>query len=481
VTTMHPDRWADANRVFHAALERPSRDREAFLDEACAGDVTLRDEVRSLLAFHEQADAFLDTPAIDLTREGQLVGPYRLVREVGQGGMGVVYLAEDTRLGRMVAFKALPAAWAGDPARRDRLRHEARAAAMLSHPGVATIYALEEIEGQLYLVSEFVRGETLREELQHGPLPLPVVIETGLWLAEALAAAHDRGVVHRDLKPENVLRTIDGRVKIVDFGVAGLGSSPDSRPASGTPAYMSPEQRRGGPVDYRSDLYALGIVLHELASGSHPFASSELRVPLDIPGPHAAALDAIIARCLANDPAERYQLTHDAAADLAAASPRPSAGAARPIPAGSAPSVAVSSALWWWQFHQIVTSAAYGALVYFLWLARPWSTSPIGQSLFFVALAGALAAIILRVHVWFTLRSFPDEWFGERQRAGRWIRLADTTLGATALVAGVMYGAGHPRAATLFVGAAVAILVAFAIIEPATTRAASRQRGLGSG
>ena len=477
MTTMPPDRWADASSVFHAALERPPRDRAAFLDEACADDATLRDEVRSLLAFHEQADAFLDTPAIDLTREGQQVGPYRLVREVGQGGMGVVYLAEDTRLGRMVAFKALPAAWAGDPARRDRLRHEARAAAMLSHPGVATIYALEEIEGQLYLVSEFVRGETLREELQHGPLPLPVVIGTGLGLAEALAAAHDRGVVHRDLKPENVLRTTDGRVKIVDFGVAGLGPSPEIRPSSGTPAYMSPEQRHGGRVDYRSDLYALGIVLHELASGTHPFASSQVRVPLDVPAPYTAALDAIIARCLANDPADRYQFTHDVAADLAALVPRPGAGAARLTPAAPEPPAAVSSAIWWWQFHQMIISAGYGVFLYCLWLTRPWAISPMGQSLFFVALVGALAAIILRGHLWFTLRSFPDDWFGQRQRVGIWIRLADTTLGAAALVAGIMYGAEHPRAATLLVGSAVAVLVAFAIVEPATTRAAARQLG----
>jgi hypothetical protein len=478
VTTLDPGRWAEANRVFHAAVERPRQDRAAFLDEACANDAALRDEVASLLVFHEQAETFLDTPAIDLTREGQQVGPYRLVREVGQGGMGVVYLAEDTRLGRMVALKALPAAWATDPVRRDRLRHEARAAAMLSHPGVATIYALEEIEGQLYLVSEFVRGETLREELQHGPLPLPDVIATGLGLAEALAAAHDRGVVHRDLKPENILRTTDGRVKIVDFGVAGLGPSPDGTPASGTPAYMAPEQRRGGRVDYRSDLYALGIVLHELASGAHPFVSSEVRVPLDIPGPHAAALDGVIARCLANEPADRYQSTHDVAADLSAVSRGPSAGVTRANPAASVPSTAVSSGLWWWQFHEVIISVAYGVLLFCLWLARPWSTSTIGQSLFFVALAGALAAMILRVHLWFTLRSFPDDWLAQRQRAGTWIRLADTTLSVTALVAGIMYSAEQPMAAALFVGSAVAILVAFAIIEPATTRSAARQLGL---
>ncbi|MCX6544015.1 MAG: serine/threonine-protein kinase [Acidobacteria bacterium] len=472
---MQPDRWADANRLFHAALDRPSEDRDAFLDEACAEDAALRDEVATLLVFHDRADAFLDAAAIDQAVEGQQVGPYRLVREVGRGGMGVVYLAEDTRLGRMVALKALPAAWAGDPARRERLRHEARAAAMLSHPGVATIYALEEIDGRLHLVSEFVRGETLREELLHGPVPLPVVIETGLGLAEALAAAHDRGVVHRDLKPENVLRATDGRVKIVDFGVAGLGPSPDGRPASGTPAYMSPEQRRGERVDYRSDLYALGIVLHELACGVHPFAASEERVPLDIPGPHAAALDAVIARCLAENPADRYQVTDDIVADLTAASPRPGLGAAHAIPAAAAPSAGVSTALWWWQFHQIFITAGYGVLLYFLWLTRPWSTSPMGQSLIFVAVVGALGAGILRVHLWFTLRSFPDDWFGQRQRAGMWIRLADAALGVTALAAGVMYGAEHPRAGALFVGSAVAILVAFAIIEPATTRAAARQ------
>jgi len=477
VTTMNPDRWAEANRLFHAALERTPQDRAAFLDEACADDEQLRDEVRSLLAFHEEADRFLDTPPADGVREGQMVGPYQLIREVGKGGMGVVYLAEDTRLGRMVAFKALPAAWAGDAERRERLRHEARAAAMLSHPGVATIYALEEIENQLYLVSEFVRGETLRDELQHGRLPLSVVVETGLGLAEALAAAHDRGIVHRDLKPENILRTMDGRVKIVDFGVAGLGSSPDRSPSPGTPAYMSPEQRHGGRVDFRSDLYALGIVLHELACGAHPFASSDVRAVLDVPGPLEAALEAVIARCLAEDPAERYQFTHDVVTDLKSACQRPTAVSAPAGPSASLPSTGVASALWWWQFHQIFITAGYGVLLYFLWMTRPWSASQVGQSLFFVAVVGALGAGILRVHLWFTLRSFPADWFGQRKRAGIWIRLADATLGITALTAGVIYGTGHPRAAALFVGSAVGILVAFTIIEPATTRAASRQFG----
>jgi hypothetical protein len=473
VTTRPPDRWAEANRVFHEALDRPASDRAAFVDEACAADVALGDEVRSLLAFHQQADTFLDSAAIDPAREGQMVGSYRLVREAGQGGMGVVYLAEDTRLGRMVAFKALPVAWAGDPARRERLRHEARAAATLSHPGVATVYALEEIDGQLYLASEFVRGETLREELQHGPLPLSVVIETGLQLAEALAAAHDRGVVHRDLKPENVLRSTDGRVKIVDFGVAGLGASPDGTSSPGTPAYMSPEQRGGGRVDYRSDQYSLGIVLHELASGAHPFPTSAARVPLDAPGPCAEALEAVISRCLADDPADRYRFTHDVVAALAAASPRGGAGVARVV-RPSAPPAGASRAIWWWQFHQIVTSIAYGVLVYCLWLAREWSAGAAGGSIFFAGLAGALAAIILRAHVWFTLRSFPDQWYGERQRSGIWNRLADIALAATALAAGITAGTEHPRAASLFVGSAVAIVVAFGIIEPATTRAAAR-------
>ena len=473
MTPLPADRWAEANRIFHDALAHPADARPAFVREACGDDEGLRDEVLSLLGFHEHAESFLSTPAADVTLAGTHVGPYRVLREVGHGGMGVVYLAEDTRLGRTVALKAIPPAWVDDDARRERLRHEARAAAALSHPGVAVVYALEEIEGQLFLASEFVRGTRLRDDLEHGPLPVRDALSVARDLADALEAAHDRGIVHRDLKPDNIMRTPEGRVKVIDFGVAGFGPELDAA-SPGTPAYMSPEQRRGDPVDIRSDQYAFGVVLHELLTGVHPFAASEARAPLTIAHPHVFALDAIITRCLQADPADRYTSTQDLVAALAAVSG--AAAAADAMPAVM-PAPQVFSPLWWWQFHQLAASVAYGVVLYFLWAAREWSGDAGGQWLFLGGVTAALAASTLRLHLWFTSRFYPEEWRAQRLRAWFWTRLADSAFGILVLFAGARHSTSHPDLAALFVGSAVAILIAFLIIEPATTRAAdSRMR-----
>lgn len=469
-----PEEWARANQIFHDALDQPLDARAAFIDQAAGGDVRLATEVRSLLAFHEHAETFLDTPTVDLTLEGQQLGPYRVLHEVGHGGMGVVYLAEDTRLGRMVALKAIPPAWTADESRRERLRHEARAAAALSHPGVAVIYALEEIDGQLFLASEFVRGSSLRDELQHGPVPLSTVISTAQDLVDALTAAHDRGIVHRDLKPDNIMRTPQGRVKIIDFGVAGFGPAEGVSP--GTPAYMAPEQLSGGPADVRADHYAFGIVLHELAAGRHPFADGDQRPPLDTTNPLAASLDGIITRCLAVNPDDRFPTTTalaDALAALGAVSPRPHVS---PV---VAPRGGTFSPLWWWQFHQLVTSLSYGIVLYFLWAGREWLPGPAGQWLFLAGLTGALTANTLRLHLWFTSRFYPEEWQAQRQQAWIWTRLGDFLLGAVLLLAGARHLDTHPDLSALFLGSAIAVLIAFAIIEPATTRAAARQNPFG--
>jgi hypothetical protein len=474
MTVLTPQEWTRANEIFHEALARAAEDREAFIDQAAGGATRLASEVRSLLAFHEHADTFLDTPQMDLSLEGQSLGPYQILREVGHGGMGVVYLAEDTRLGRMVALKAIPSAWTNDPERRERLRHEARAAAALSHPGVAVIYALEDIDGHLYLSSEFVRGSSLRDELQHGPLPLSTVISTAQDLADALAAAHDRGIVHRDLKPDNVMRTPEGRVKIIDFGVAGFGPADDG--SAGTPGYMAPEQVRAGVVDVRADQYALGVLLHELATGVHPFLDGDGRARLDHTNPMAASLDRIIERCLAPVPDDRYPTTLalvDAVGALDASAtgvhvrrvvtPPPRAGAFTP--------------LWWWQFHQLIMSLAYGVVLYFLWAGRDWLPGPAGQWLFLAGVTGALTANTLRLHLWFTSRFYPDEWNTQRRSVWIWTRLADFLLGAALLLAGARHLETHPDLSALFLGSAITMLIAFAIIEPATTRAAARQMG----
>lgn len=467
MTRLDADRWADANRIFHDALAHPVEARHAFVREACGDDTQLYEEVVSLLGFHEHAESFLATPAADVTLAGTHVGPYRVLREVGHGGMGVVYLAEDTRLGRTVALKAIPPAWVDNDARRERLRHEARAAAALSHPGVAVVYALEEIEGQLFLASEFVRGTRLRDDLDHGPLPVRDALSVAQDLADALAAAHDRGIVHRDLKPDNIMRTSEGRVKVIDFGVAGFGPELDAA-SPGTPAYMSPEQRRGDAVDIRSDQFAFGVVLHELLTGIHPFAESDTRPPLTIAHPHAVALDAIIARCLQTNPHDRFGSTQDLVSALAAV-PRPGIAA---VPTPARPTSRLSNPFWWWQFHQIAISVTYGVILYFLWAAREWSDDSAGQWLFLGGVAATLMASTLRLHLWFTSYFYPEEWRAQRLNAWPWTRVADGVFGILLLVAGARHSTSHRDLAAVFIGAAVGVLILFLIVEPATTRAA---------
>jgi serine/threonine-protein kinase len=309
-----PERLSD---VVRRALEQEPARRAAFLDETCADDPDLRAEVESLLAAHEQASGLLDTAShgfaavepkgtSDESLVGRSLGQYRVIKRLGQGGMGVVYLADDTRLGRRVAIKALARQSTQDDQRRNRLRREARAAAALSHPGIATVYALEEFDGNLYIVCEYVPGGTLREELADGPLPLDSLLNTCVEIARALTAAHANGVVHRDLKPENVMRTEDGGIKILDFGLARFQGSQRPAVASatrltepgttlGTPGYMSPEQLLGSEVDFRADVFSFGVLVFELASGVHPFSGS--------------SVTSMIARVLETEPADLAQLS----------------------------------------------------------------------------------------------------------------------------------------------------------------------------
>ncbi|HRC87266.1 MAG TPA: serine/threonine-protein kinase, partial [Thermoanaerobaculia bacterium] len=273
---------------------------------------------------------------------GRILGHYRILAWAGGGGMGEVYLAEDTRLRRRVALKLLPPAMAQAPERLARFEMEAKLIAALNHPSIVTLYSIEEAEGHRFLTMEYVDGKTLAESMPAGGLPIPEFLKLAIPLAEALGAAHAQGVIHRDLKPSNIMVTRDGRVKILDFGVGKLRLADDrtvidglAEPSLtregvilGTPRYMSPEQVQGKELDHRSDLFSLGIIFYEMLTGRRPFAgensaqiiSSLLRdgpppladVKREASGPLAPILD----HCLAKEPEERYSSALDLVADL---------------------------------------------------------------------------------------------------------------------------------------------------------------------
>lgn len=278
-------------------------DRARLLDEACAGDPALRDEVERMLSLKASAEGFLERPALVLAAEsgdwpdpgagfapGSLVGPYEVVGTLGFGGMGEVYRALDRRLGRDVALKFLPQSLSRNPEALGRFQREARAASALNHPNICAIYDIGEHEGQPYLVMELLEGRTLKERLTEGPLTSSELADVALQIAAALDAAHVKRIVHRDVKPANIFLTTGGTVKILDFGVAKLMGEPTQDPGAlrldegeeitrtgvrpGTAAYMSPEQLRGEEVDGRSDLFALGITLYHSATGALPFQGS---------------------------------------------------------------------------------------------------------------------------------------------------------------------------------------------------------------
>jgi serine/threonine-protein kinase len=494
------------NDLFHLALSRPAADRRAFLQEICAGDEALVNEVASLLDAHDQAAEFIEPPvlpAADLTPAidalvGRTVGHYRIDRALGEGGMGIVYLAEDMRLGRSVALKALPARYTQDGASRDRLKREARAAAALSHPGIATVYALEEFDGHVFIAFEFVPGETLRAELGRGPLPLLTVMTIARALARALAAAHDRGIIHRDLKPENVIRTPDGQIKILDFGLARFRepSAPSVTLTTvgtvmGTPSHMSPEQIRADAVDGRSDIFSLGVMLYELASGVNPFAGADHaatianvleaqppRLPAaavpDEDRPLRDALEHIILRCLQRAPSARFQSAHDLvrALEQVAADFVPAGVSAMPFDHRGRGHAAAGAALWWWKFHQAAASVTYLALLFPLWWVHEWTPGPGALLLFLAGLVASLVASLLRWHLWFAVRSYPDQWHVQQRATRPLIGVADVAFAAVLLVAALTVLSDHSRTAVVLVGAAVAVVLSFTVIEPATTRAA---------
>ena len=347
--TMTPERWEQVGRLYEAAAALTGNERAAFLRDICGDDSALRQEVESLLQSDAAAGEYLNAGALDdaarmLAESGphSLVGTtfshYTVLSLLGAGGMGEVYRARDSRLGREVAIKTISGLVMPDEEIRRRFESEARTVAALSHPNVRALYDVGEVHGRLYAVMELLEGETLRGRLGRGPLPVRKAVEIATAIADGMAAAHSKGIVHRDLKPENVFITAAGQVKVLDFGIAKTqrplerdrqeyavsSGLPDV--VLGTPGYISPEQLSGADVDARSDIFSFGCVLYEMVSGRRAFDRGTPQETMTaIAEEEPAELDAVrpdlarvIARCLERAPAARFQSAQDLAFSLRA-------------------------------------------------------------------------------------------------------------------------------------------------------------------
>jgi len=356
---MTPDRWQQIEQIYHQALDRTRKQRSAFLNEACDGDQTLRREVESLLAYDERARDFIAAPPDEIAAEmlaadqttsliGNNLDHYKIICCLGQGGMGEVYLATDTQLGRKVAIKLLPKQFTAHPDRVQRFKQEARAASGLNHPNILTIYEIGEVDQWHFIVSEFIEGQTLREQMSRGRIELRAALDIATQIALALEAAHQAGIVHRDIKPENVMVRPDGLVKVLDFGLAKLTELPAAPPepgfdaqaqsvarlntepgmVMGTVSYMSPEQARGQQVDHRTDIFSFGVMFYELLAGRRPFVGTSANdliaalltsepKPLSELQPEAPPeLERAVSKCLAKKLEDRYQTSRELQADL---------------------------------------------------------------------------------------------------------------------------------------------------------------------
>jgi tetratricopeptide (TPR) repeat protein/predicted Ser/Thr protein kinase len=346
------DHWTTVKRIHQSALDVDPAERGAFLDKSCGGDEALRREVESLLAYATDAETFLERPAVDIaalpsresteaTLVGRTISHYQVLSLLGAGGMGEVYLARDPRLDRTVALKILPEEFAADADRMQRFTREAKAASALNHPNVATIYDVGESDGVSFIVMEHVEGETLLTRISRRMTP-PEVVDITVQAADALDLAHAKGITHRDIKPANLMLTHRGNVKVLDFGVAKLARHDEgslngewtAEPVTavgsvvGSAPYMSPEQIVGGDADSRSDVFSLGVVIYEMATGQLPFSGSTraemkdrilhaapetmMRLNPDIP----LELERITLKCLDKRRDGRYQSARELLTDL---------------------------------------------------------------------------------------------------------------------------------------------------------------------
>ncbi len=341
--------------MFEAALEQPIAERSRFIESACAGNLVLRQEVNSLLRSYENAGSFMEAPAVAAAAEsllgqqdklpvGQSLGHYEIISLIGEGGMGEVYLAKDTILGRRVALKLLPPYISNDPDRLRRFKQEARTASSLSHPNVCVIHEISETDdGRPFIAMEYIEGVTLRQRIKETGMKLGDALDIAIQIGDALRGAHEAGVVHRDIKPENIMIRRDGYLKVLDFGLAKLTERRNSRDGvtmstllvnsspgtvMGTAGYMSPEQARGVAVDERTDIWSLGVVLYEMVSGKIPFAGptpTDVVIAIVEREPPSisqyvdavpAELERIVRKALRKDPEERYQIVREMATDL---------------------------------------------------------------------------------------------------------------------------------------------------------------------
>src|SRR6476660_1336328 len=347
---MTPAQLQTIEEIFYAALEQDSNNVARFLDTACGGDELLRRKVEALLASRQRVGSFIETSTVGITTRiiengqadllvGQTFGHYKISKRIGSGGMGEVYLATDMIAGRKAALKLLPLRFTGHAERLKRFQQEAHAVVALNHPNILTIYEIGEDHSIHYIASELIEGETLRQRLTREPMQLSEAVDVVIQVVNALAAAHQAGIVHRDIKPENIMLRPDGYVKVLDFGIAKLAEQevPATTPKDealllvettlgsilGTIRYMSPEQARGGHVDKTTDIWSLGVVLYEMVTGHEPFRGNTARdVMTSIlqtePPPltsyvrqSPADLQQIISKTLRKDRDERYRNAHE--------------------------------------------------------------------------------------------------------------------------------------------------------------------------
>jgi Tol biopolymer transport system component/predicted Ser/Thr protein kinase len=351
---MADEKWQKVREIFDSALRQEPDERRRFINEVCGDDKTLLAEVKSLLSSFDSAESFMETPAVAKVaavieaetkhlERGETLGHYEIIEQIGEGGMGEVYLAKDTHLERKIALKILPESVAQDGERMQRFVREAKSASALNHPNIITIYEIGETDNTHFIATEYIEGETLRKRLKGSPLNLKSALEIASQVAGALDAAHRAGIVHRDVKPENVMVRPDGLVKLLDFGIAKLAEKEtniDSEAAIGiraqtspgmiigTAAYMSPEQARGSQVDTRTDIFSFGVMLYEMLAGRPPFVGENAietigsilnkePVPLSRQMPDVPhEIERIINKALRKDREERYQTAKDLLIDL---------------------------------------------------------------------------------------------------------------------------------------------------------------------